>query len=528
MIFNKKKRYFCSLSAILAVVGLLSGCAELDTSPAGNVEQEEEIVSLGLPPEFNYEVPVSLPDIMIDQVGYAQGSNKIAVFRGEILPDTYDLVESETGEVVYTGTIKKKGYNFLTGENISYGDFTDFTEPGTYYLQADIIGRSYSFMISDNPYSEIFIAALKRYYYSRCGLTLSSELAGDKAHNACHTNTALLKEDTTIALDAAGGWHIDENGQRDVIKGCQAINNLLLAYELYGSVFTDETGIPESGNGIPDVMDEVKYEIDWLLKMQDAESGAVYSAVSIINNADNAYQMYIESVTMEATIQFAATMAKFSYLYQSYDVDYATQCLRAADRAYRYVEKYPADVSEESCFFAAAELYRATGNYAYRNVVHQYLEKEEKANISNDYVFWGCVTYLSTKQRVDVNLCEKVIKGLLSDVENISFASKNSKYLTEGNQDQNNNRELLQKMVRLAVVDHIITNHEYMTVLENHLHYFLGRNALSISYIDDAGDRNYKTVDEKTGIMQQIDSNAELIVMLSAIEADLAETLERQ
>ena len=373
MIFNKKKRYFCSLSAILAVVGLLSGCAELDTSPAGNVEQEEEIVSLGLPPEFNYEVPVSLPDIMIDQVGYAQGSNKIAVFRGEILPDTYDLVESETGEVVYTGTIKKKGYNFLTGENISYGDFTDFTEPGTYYLQADIIGRSYSFMISDNPYSEIFIAAMKRYYYSRCGLTLSSELAGDKAHNACHTNTALLKEDTTIALDAAGGWHIDENGQRDVIKGCQAINNLLLAYELYGSVFTDETGIPESGNGIPDVMDEVKYEIDWLLKMQDAESGAVYSAVSIINNADNAYQMYIESVTMEATIQFAATMAKFSYLYQSYDVDYATQCLRAADRAYRYVEKYPADVSEESCFFAAAELYRATGNYAYRNVVHQYL-----------------------------------------------------------------------------------------------------------------------------------------------------------
>lgn len=161
-------------------------------------------------------------------------------------------------------------------------------------------------------------------------------------------------------------------------------------------------------------------------------------------------------------------------------------------------------------------------------MVHQYLEKEEKANISNDYVFWGCVTYLSTKQRVDVNLCEKVIKGLLSDVENISFASKNSKYLTEGNQDQNNNRELLQKMVRLAVVDHIITNHEYMTVLENHLHYFLGRNALSISYIDDAGDRNYKTVDEKTGIMQQIDSNAELIVMLSAIEADLAETLERQ
>ena len=523
-----KRRYIYGMAAVLSATMLLSGCTELDNSSAGNnkPEQEEEIVSLGLVPEFNYEVPVSLPDIMIDQVGYASGSNKIAVFRGEILPDTYDLIDVETEEIVYTGSVKKKGYNLLTEEAISYGDFTDFSRPGTYYLQADIVGRSYSFTITDNPYADIFTTAMKNYYYNRCGLTLSSEYAGEKAHNACHTRMAQLKEDTTIEMDVSGGWHMDENGQRDVIKGCQAINNLLLAYELYDSVFTDEVGIPESGNDIPDVLDEVKYEIEWLLKMQDATSGAVYSAVSTIQNPDETYQMYVDSVTMEATIQFAATMAKFSYLYQSYDVNFATQCLRAADRAYRYGEKYLEDVSQEAYFYASAELYRATGNNTYRNKVNQYLKAEEKEDLKNDYVFWGCVTYLSTKQRVDVNLCDRLITELLSDVEEISFASKNSKYLTEGNKEQNNNKELLQKMVRLAVVDHIITNHEYMTVLENHLHYFLGRNALSISYIDDVGSRNYETIDEKTGIMRQMDSNAELIVMLSAIEADLDEERE--
>ncbi|MCM1037737.1 MAG: glycoside hydrolase family 9 protein [Ruminococcus sp.] len=518
-----KRKYTNSAMAILLGVMMLSGCEGLESPPAGTADagQEEEIESLGLVPEFNYEVPVSLPDIMIDQVGYALKSNKIAVFRGEVLPDTYDLIDAETEEVVYTGSVKRKGYNILTEEVISYGDFSDFARPGTYYLQADIIGRSYPFVIADNPYSDIFTGALKCYYYNRCGLMLSNELAGDKAHNACHTKTALLKEDTTVELDVSGGWHIDENGQRDVIKGCQAIDNLLLAYELYGSVFTDGIGIPESGNDIPDILDEVKYEIDWLLKMQDAASGAVYSAVSMINNPDSTYQMYVDSVSMDATIHFAATMAKFSYLYQSYDMDFATQCLRAADRAYRYAENYPQDASAEAFFYAAAELYRATGNYSYRNVIHQYLNDNEVVDMGNDPVFWGCVTYLSTKQRVDVNLCEKVIKILLSDVEDISYASKNSKYLTEGNKEQTNNRELLQKMVRLAVVDHIITNHEYMTVLENHLHYFLGRNGLSISYIDDTGSRNYDVIDEKTGIMKQIDSNAELIVILSTIEAEL-------
>lgn len=519
-----QKKYLYKMIPILLSAALLTACTELEnlSSPAnGQQTKEDEIVSLGLAPEFDYEVPVNLPNIIVNQVGYAVNSNKVAVFRGEVLPDTYDLINAETEEIVYTGTIKEKGYNETTGENISYGDFTDFTIPGNYYLQTDIVGRSYSFIIAQDPYAAIFDAALKQYYYSRCGLTLSTELAGGAAHNACHTKLAELKDDTAVQLDMSGGWHIDESGIRNVTDGCQAVNNLLLAYELYENVFTDEVGIPESGNGIPDLMDEVRYEVDWLLKMQDAASGAVYSAVSVIEESGASYRLYIEPVTMKATIQFAAAMAKFSYLYQSYDRDFATQCLKAADRAYRYAEQYLNDASPEEYFHAAAELYRATGAYYYRDAVKQYLNGEEELDLDNDFVFWGSVVYISTKQQVDVNLCEKIITKLLSDVEQISYDSKKSKYLTEGNREQDNNCELLRKMVRLAVVDHIITNHEYMMVLENHLHYFLGRNAACISYIDNVGSRNYVTVDARMGIMKQIDHDAELVVLLSAVQDNL-------
>lgn len=519
-----KKRHLKYIVPVLVTAILLSACAAFDASSAAGDkknEEEDEIVSLGLTPEFDYEVPQSIPDIMVNQVGYAQNSNKVAVFRGEVLPDTYALVNAETGETVYTGEIEPKGYNEITQENISYGDFTDYTVPGTYYLQADIIGQSYLFVIEKNPYEDIFTESLKQYYYNRCGLTLSTELAKEAAHNACHTKTAQLKEDTSVQLDVSGGWHIDEKGNRDVIEGCRAVNNLLLAYELYGSVFTDEIGIPESGNGIPDVLDEVKYEIDWLLKMQDSASGAVYSAVSVIENPDAAYVLYVEPATMNASIQFAAAMAKFSYLYQGYDRNFATQCLRAADRAYRYVEQYPESIPQEEYFYAAAELYRATGSYGYHNTVSKYLNKENALDTENDYVFWGCVTYLATKQRVDVNLCEAVITDLLMDVEKISLNSKSSKYLTEGNAQQSNNSELLQKMTRLAVVDHIITNHEYMMVLENHLHYFLGRNAQSVKYIDSAGSGKEQFANGKINIMKQMDLNAQFILFMSAIEENL-------
>lgn len=501
----------------------LAGCAfqSRSGSSSGTENAEEEMVSLGLTPEFNYEVPDSLPAILVDQVGYASGSNKIAVFRGEILPDTYKIIRADTGKTVYLGEIEEKGYDAVTNEAISYGDFTEFTEEGTYYLQAEYVGQSYSFVISEDPYTDLFKEALKQYYYNRCGANLSRELAGEAAHNACHTRTAQLKEDATVQLDVSGGWHVDENGTRDVAEGCLAVDALMLAYELYGEVFSDDVGIPESGNEIPDIMDEIRYEIDWLLKMQDSASGAVYSGVSVIDNGMSSYLLYAEDITMEATIQFAASMAKFSYLYQNYDRNFATICLQAADRAYRYAGKYLNDVSEEAYFFAAAELYRASGNYNYRNKVMDYLSKTENLDMGNDSVFYGSVTYLSTKQRVDVDQCNRLIGILLSDVEEISYASKNSRYLTEGNGKQNNNDELLRKMARLVVADHIITNHEYTTVLENHLHYFLGRNAYAVSYIENTGGRSYQLIDEKAGIMKQVDLNAELILLMSAIEEEL-------
>ena len=87
----------------------------------------------------------------------------------------------------------------------------------------------------------------------------------------------------------------------------------------------------------------------------------------------------------------------------------------------------------------------------------------------------------------------------------------------QANEDQTNHSELLQKMLWMATVNYIITNHEYETIIENPLHYFMGRNKLSISYIDDVGIRNYKDYNESLGIMNQFDADSRLIFMLGEI-----------
>lgn len=515
---------FKTINCILLCIVLTAGCGSVselsfDTLQVGS--EGEELTTLGLTPEFDYEVPESLPSILVDQIGYAKQSDKQVIFWGEQLPDSFSVVDADSGQEVYSGQIEKRESAEETGFSVSYGDFTSLKTAGNYYIQAAMVGQSYTFMIAENPYAKLYEAALKKYYYNRCGLTLSSELAGDAARNACHSKEAQLIDGADVKLEVSGGWHVDEVSSREVSKGCRAANYLMLSYELYPGVFGDSVGIPESGNGIPDVLDEVKYEVDWLLKMQDAKSGAVYAGVNSVDNKASGYLLYVDGINMNATVQFAATLAKFSYLYQNYDRAFATQCLQAADRAYRYAGKYLGDVTAEEYFHAAVELYRATGSYGYHTVVRNYLLENPIADMKNDFVFWGCVTYMSTKQKVDVSLCGDIMKLLMQEGERIAEDSNDSEMCVDTETGQQDHAGMLQNITRLTVVDHIITNHEYAMVLQNHLHYMLGRNPQSVSYLDGCGSRNYKDVDASQGIMNQIDLNAELVLMLSAVMEEL-------
>lgn len=506
--------------AVLVCIILLTGCRE--KLPEGAQGQGEgSFSSMEEEPDLSYEVPVSTPGILINQLGYIPDSTKTAVFKGKEMPDVFYVVDAESGDVVYTGFLEENGYNKTEKEYNSYGDFTALEKAGTYYIEAPFLGRSYTFSIGETVYDEIFREACRQYYYNRCGMTLTSEYAGEGAHNACHTGKAVLQEDTAVSLDVTGGWHQDEKGQKNVLAAAKTVAVMLLAYELYEGSFTDDMGIPESGNGVPDILDEIKYEIEWLLKMQNQQTGAVYAGVAVYPQSSNitgkTADIYVEKSSVEADKAFALALAKFSYLYQDFDTEYATNCLKAADRAWKHAQLNEPGSTDKWEFAAAAELYRAAGQQGYHRYIMAYLNTEEYLEEQDEIILLGCVTYISTKQTVNMEACENIMKMLMQQAEGISETARKSIYLTAGNKEQDNNAQLLLEMMYMTVVNHIISNHEYETVIENHLHYFLGRNEKAICYIDKAGENSYENIDGSLGIMKQFEADSKLIFMLSEI-----------
>lgn len=506
-------------AGLILVSLLLTGCnAPLIQEEA--TQAQVEITSMEEEADLSYEVPVSSPNILVNQLGYITESTKLAVFSGTELPEEFRVVDVRTGNTAYTGKLENCREREETGEKIGYGDFSEFTVSGDYYIETEHLGRSYSFTVGDGLYDAVFREAVKQYYYNRCGITLTEEYAGSKAHNACHTSRALLREDFSVTLDVSGGWHQDAAGSQNVTEASENIGVLLLAYELFPEAFGDDMDIPESGNGIPDLLDEIRYETDWLIKMQNPETGAVYAGVTVSGSAQGkASAMYVEPATYQATKAYAMCLAKFSYLYQSYDMEYATNCLKAADRAWKYVVLNEEEPMQQDGwkFAAAAELYRASGLLECRRYVEQVLASGIDRTEDDAILFLGCVTYLSTKQPVNRDYCSDIMSLFMQEAEDISAKVKNKPFFVDATEALSDNEALLSDMMVLTMVNHVITNHEYETIIENHLHYLMGRNELSVSYLDGVGVRTYKEYNDSLGIMNQFDADSKLIFMLSEI-----------
>ena len=517
-VMGRKNRIIAAV-LLLSLIGSVAGCGassaekQIDTTKA-NAEEVETTAS------GEYAVPNQIPSVLADQIGYNTESVKTVILHGKKLPKTFSIKELGTKEEKYTGDVVKSVYNNDTKEYTGIGYFTDLKESGNYYVSADIIGESYSFAISEDAHADVFNEACKKYYINRCGTSLSEDYAGENAHSACHTTPAHLQDHPETEIDVTGGWHMDEQADRDTTVGCKVAENLLLAFEMNEAAFTDEAGIPESGNEIPDILDEVRYEVEWLLKMQDAKTGGEYGAALTDSSGGGdvmTYPVIVTPVSMDATINFASVLAKFSYIYQKYDGEFATTCLKAADRAWSCYFNNQKAQDNTTVFKAAAELYRATGSLGYETVLEEYFAEPEFDRIFNEdeNILIGSVVYLSTSQKVDVSRCEYLMKLLMVRSERIAQKATQSAYLVTKT-DVKSFNELLEDMRCLTITDHIIYNHEYTTIIENHAHFLMGMNPGAVNYVTDTTERTY--ADEAgIGILNDPQADALLVFMLSVL-----------
>ena len=257
--------------------------------------------------------------IRLNQVGYRPGAVKTAVFA-DISPegDSFDVVNAETGAVVFTGTLTEARDNPWAGEADRVADFSEVTGPGTYRLISADGFESPAFEICDDVYDGLLRSAARMLYLQRCGVETDAEHADVYAHPACHAELATVYG-TDAQIDVTGGWHDAGDYGRYVVSGAKAVADLLLARAVRGKAL-DDVGIPESGDGIDDLSQEAKFELDWMLKMQ-AASGGVYHKVTCANfpafipPQEETAELIVCPISNTATGDFAAVMAMAARLW---------------------------------------------------------------------------------------------------------------------------------------------------------------------------------------------------------------------
>ena len=337
--------------------------------------------------------------IRVNQIGYKPYAVKTAVFAGvSVDSGAFKVVKADSGETVFEGTAGAAEDNAWAGETDRVADFSALTEPGTYIIETADGTRSPAFVIAEDVYGELLRAAVRMLTLQRCGTALDESIGGDFAHPECHVEKALILG-TDEKIDVSGGWHDAGDYGRYTVSGAKAAADIMQAWERLGTK-TDDAGIPESGDGIDDLLQEAKYELDWLLKMQ-REDGGVYHKVScrnfpaFISPEKETDELVACPVSNTATGDFAGVMAMAGRIFAaSGDEPLAAAAdgyIAAAEKAWAYLEahkgdpgfknpedvvtgEYPDENDEDEYLWAAAELARTTGKEEYRKAAEELLD----------------------------------------------------------------------------------------------------------------------------------------------------------
>ena len=337
----------------------------------------------------------------VNQLGYYPDQSKIVIVPGDAT--TFQIKDPNDGKIHFEGTLTDTVTNVPSGEIVKVADFSDFRNSGQYVLETDAGQTSYDFTIGTGVYKNVTNALLKAYYYMRASTPLEEEYAGEWARPEGHPDTNVMIHPSAanenrpegIIISSPKGWYDAGDYNKYVVNSGISTYTLLFSYEQFPEFFNRQNlNIPESGNNIPDILDESLWNLRWLLTMQDPTDGGVYHKLTTANfegalmPQDATNQRYVVMKNTPATLDFTAMMAQAARVYKPFLPEFADSALAAAKYAWEWAQKnpdvlyrqfqmnnqYDPDVvtgaygdwnASDEKFWAGAELYITTGQKSY-------------------------------------------------------------------------------------------------------------------------------------------------------------------
>jgi endoglucanase len=258
-------------------------------------------------------------------------------------------VIDEQGAIVRNGKLFPGSFWPLAGEFMKIGDFTDIKKPGRYQILIQETGEQEEIFIRENVYMEVLNAAVKAFYYQRLSTELKKEHAGvwmrkcGIADTACSLHASTGK---TGVQNVSGGWMDAGDYGKYIVNAGITVGTMLSLYELYPDLIGDNLDIPESKNGKSDLLDEIRYELEWMKRMQDCDGGVFFKVGSLDWDGFSVMPEKLSSIryiigkSTSSTLNFAAVMAMAARIYKE-DKEFSKDCLKRSVAAWKWAVNNP-------------------------------------------------------------------------------------------------------------------------------------------------------------------------------------------
>ena len=463
--------------------------------------------------------------IRLNQLGFAPQAEKLAVVTDGAAA-SFEVVAADTGKTVFSGKLGAPAVWKASAETVRLADFSALRTPGEYRLKIDGQQASDRFVIRADAYRALNAAAIKAYYLNRASIALPSQYAGVYARPAGHPDDKVLVHASAASkqrpegsvLSSAKGWYDAGDYNKYIVNSGISTYTLLAAFEHFPQYFARQNlNIPESGNGLPDILNEALWNLDWMLTMQDPNDGGVYHKLTnkgfdgmVMPDQAQAPRYVVQKGTA-AALDFAATMATASRIFKAYEQQrpgLSARMMKAAEAAWNWAQanpamvfKNPADIQTgeygdahlgDEFAWAAAELYIGTGKDSY----YRAIKADQLAATTPSWGDVGGLAWISLAQHrahltpaADRKLIESRIDGLAAS---LAAGWRNSAYrvpLQEQDFVWGSNAGALNQAMMLLQGYRLNGKVEYLNAAQSSLDYVLGRNATGYSFVTGFGAR---------------------------------------
>ena len=469
-------------------------------------------------------------EIKLNQLGFLPGAAKVAVVpaAGKTAGATaFSVIRAGSGAVVQQGALGAAKASPDSGDMVRLADFSSLTTPGRYQLRVAGLPDSLPFEIAPGAYQALNVGALRAYYYNRAGIALDAKHAGAYARAAGHPDTNVMVHASAAStarpagtiIASPKGWYDAGDYNKYIVNSGIATSTLLAAWEDFPAFFQSQAlNIPESGNGIPDILNETLWNLAWMLTMQDPNDGGVYHKLTdkkfdgAVMPADARQQRYVVQKTTAAALDFAATMATASRVLAPFDKQLPGMAARmrtAAEQAWRWANANPAayyqqpddiktgeygdkDLRDEFGW-AAAELFITTGDPAYYQAM-------QAPSLNATVPSWGEVgglAWLSLarhRQHLNAVADQALIASRIDTLAGqLAAARQRSAYgyaMQTSDYVWGSNAVVLNQAMVLASAYRLTGKRAYLDAAQANFDAIMGRNAVDISFVTGFGARS--------------------------------------